>query len=514
MTQHIESIVKVEQLHAGYVLNETITQHPGLTQGRVLTPDDIEKLKNTPGLTEISVFAIDKTSQLERRIAQTQAKDTSASSSETKSQVNRLSDQVRSSALFDAQFNAQLKEHLEKRKTSLRGFNYEEELEKYRQRHMEKFSQELKYVQAQTRQASLQAIEHIARTKVDFDRIRQLEGLGKEELFQVFDRYALYIDLFTRAALTEKKIYTTYVENIVMDIIEDVGYKLARGLLALALQDDDKHKFMVSHTLQVLIISVITAIELTNIINEKALVLSGEDINTFLAISKKTFTIDELIDLGVCAVLHDIDIIKSFPDLSRDHKFNLREEAKIDLHPSNGFHIAKLMNLEFDIQRAIFQHHERFDGSGFPNGAPPRMFTKFTPVLMFAEYYVEKSTRNPFIDESLVPRKVIVELLTHHRDKFDGDVIYAYLRAASLFPIGSWVKLSNGNIAIVSEVNHRKLDAPIVVQLFDEHMAPLNCEELNLADSEVTIVHPISLQTIKQLHQGDLHCLLSSDKSK
>lgn len=517
MGQHIESIIRIDQLHPGYVLNQPIPGYPGLTQGRVLTPQDITALKNIPGLEEISVFVIDKTQSLEKRLAQ--SKPPSPENEQIHSVTTtvlhpRLDLQTQKNALFDAQANALLKQNLEQRKTTLRGINYEEELEKYRQKHLEKFSHELKYVQAQTRQASLQAIEHYARTKADFDRIRQLEGLGQGEMNQIMDRYLVYIDLFIRAVLTDKKIYTTYVESIVLDMIEDIGYRLARSLLAVNIQQQDKWRYMILHTMQVLITSLVTAIELTNIINEKAQSLTGEDINTFLSISKKTFTIEELVNLGIAAILHDIDIIKSFPELSAEHSFSLREEARIDLHPSNGFHIAQSLNLDFDVQRSLFQHHERFDGSGFPNGAPPRLFTKYTPILMFAEHYVEQSTHNPFVDESMVPRKVIINLLSHQRQKFDGDVIYAYLRAASLFPVGSWIKLSNGNTAVVSEVNHHKLDLPVVIEVFNEHMSPLECHSLDLSQSDITIVHPVSLHTIQQLDKSSLENLLHSFSAK
>ncbi len=506
MAQHIESTLTTDKLKAGYVLNQEIPSIPGLKPGRVLTPDDVEQLKSASHIEEISVFIINKNPD-----APPERPSGSASSgSIPKSRPERMSDTDRGRSLYDPSMNQKLVENLEKRKTHIRGVDYENEVEKYRQKNLDKFSQELKYVQSQTRQASLLAIEHYARTKTDFERIKSLEGLNQQEMIQVFDKYALYVDLFQKAVLTEKKVYTTYVESIVLDMLEDIGYNLSRGLFALALQAEAKYSFMVSHTLMVLITSLVTAIELTNIINEKTMSLTEEDINTFLAISKKSYTLEHLINLGVAALLHDIDIIKQFPDLQSNHKFSLREEARIDLHPSNGFHLAKMLNLDFDIQRSIFQHHERFDESGYPNGAPPRLFTKYTPLIMFAEYYVEVTTENPFVEQCLLPRKAIVDLLSHQRSKFDGDVVYAYLRAASLFPVGSWLKLSNGNIAVVSEVNHHKLDLPRVLQVFDQAMKAIEPAEIDLsAHPEITIIHPISLRTIQELHKGSVKDLLT-----
>ena len=512
MSVHTGVSLRGEQLRQGYVLNQDLVEL-GLFQGRVLTADDIVRINALSSKIEVNVLIIRKTKDtVSERIQKTSAE--SKEQPKTSKPVRQdlkpktLSEKKRAASLFDSNANHQIKQNLEKKKQIFRGVNYDEEVEHYRREHIEKFGEELKYVQGLTKQASIEAIDHYAKTRVDFDKISQAGGGKVRELMELLDRYEMNVTLFLKAVLTEKKVYTGYVEDIVFDIIKDMGYKLSRELFSLSVRESHNANFLVSHTVLVLMTALITAIELTKMINDKMATLQEDNINVFLSISKKSFSIEELINLGIAAIMHDIGFLKQFPGLKADHHFSLQEESKIDLHPSEGFHIAKMTNLDFDVQRAIFQHHERFDGSGYPNGTQPRLFSKYTPILMFAEYYVENTTQNPFVEEAYLPRQVVVDILAHRRNQFDGDVIYAFLRAASLFPVGSWVRLNNGQIGIVAGVNPKKLDSPVVKAVFDKNFKKIDCEDINLLESQLTIVRPVSLETIRRFAPDPVSCVV------
>jgi len=277
-----------------------------------------------------------------------------------------------------------------------------------------------------------------------------------------------------------------------MDVIHDVGYKLQIALFSAVSRSYFYFDFLTSHSLQVLLVALITAIEMTAIINEKVKNFTEADINTFLAISKKTYTIEELVNLGIAALLHDISLKKQIPDLKHSTELDIHQESMIDLHPSNSFHICKELNIDFDVQRAVYQHHERFDGSGYPSGLLPRFFTKYTSVIMFAEHYVEETTKNPFIRDPLHPRQSLVNILSNHRHRFDGDVVYAFVRAASLFPIGSWVQLNNGDIGVVVGFEETKMAKPRVKVFLDKSMKRIEAFEIDLATEEVSISKPVN----------------------
>jgi hypothetical protein len=128
-----------------------------------------------------------------------------------------------------------------------------------------------------------------------------------------------------------------------------------------------------------MIVSLITAIELTKMIKEKSDQLAASDSTPSSRSARSSFSLEDLVNLGVAALLHDIEIKNKFPHLHFDDKHGYEWDSIVDLHPSNGFHICKKLNIDFDVQRAVYQHHERFDGSGFPNGLFPRFFAKYTP---------------------------------------------------------------------------------------------------------------------------------------
>ncbi len=82
--------------------------------------------------------------------------------------------------------------------------------------------------------------------------------------------------------------------------------------------------------------------------------------------------------------------------------------------------------------------------------------------------------------------------------KFDGDVVYAFLYAASLFPVGSWVMLSDDRIGLVIDVNRSDLAKPIVKVLFDRNFGQIDPDLVDLSRSNLSIAKPVDSRLIQQ----------------
>jgi HD-GYP domain-containing protein (c-di-GMP phosphodiesterase class II) len=504
--------VPIAELREGMVLNQDLTHSVGLRQGRVLTTKDIGRIRELRPVSILQVVIsqslraqmnIRESDEGARILGNEQGK-AALKSLQIEHYREVLGETDTRKAMEDKTLDTTLRGIVEKKKSVIRGEENITAFQSYKNANIDKFINSVKSVQMTAPKDTINIIEHYAQSHADMQSLAGIDALDTKTIVNRSGTYELSTSLFMDTVLNKKSVYTSFVDNLVVDFLADMGYELARGMLAFLSRGDSPHAFLSSHSLQVMIISLVTAIELTRMINKKSEALESNDLATFLSISKKTFTLEELVNLGIAALLHDIEFRKQVPDLKVDSVFSMQQQSIIDLHTSNGYHIAKMLNIDFEVQRAVFQHHERFDGSGYPSGLHPRFFTKYTPILIFAEYYTEMVTKNPFLNTVLSPRDAVVRLLSSERVKFDGDITYAFLKAVSLYPVGGWVLLSDGRIGLVRSVNSDKLDRPTVGIYFNQSFNRIEHEEVNLSKCPIEIVKPLSWDIVRDAVKGPM----------
>jgi HD-GYP domain-containing protein (c-di-GMP phosphodiesterase class II) len=108
------------------------------------------------------------------------------------------------------------------------------------------------------------------------------------------------------------------------------------------------------------------------------------------------------------------------------------------------------------------QVHEQIDGTGYPRGIPLERIHPQSRVLNLADAYL--SLTEPLAGRpSIVPYDAMA-LLLHHVSlgRFDATVMRGLLQSVSLFPLGSWVELSDLTPARVLRSTHEHYDRPIV----------------------------------------------------
>ncbi|NPV01630.1 MAG: HD domain-containing protein [Brevinematales bacterium] len=504
--------VPIAELREGMVLNQDLTHTVGLRQGRVLTTIDIKRIRELRPVPILQVVIshtlrsqmnIQVSDDESRRLGNEQGK-AALKSIQIEHYREVLGETDTRKALEDKTLDVTLRSLVEKKKSVIRGEENITAYQAYKNANIDKYINSVKTAQTTAPKDTINIIEHYAQSHADMESLSSVDALDTKKIVVRSDSYEVDTEHFLDAVLNKKSVHTAFVENLVVDFLADMGYELARGMLVFLSRNESKRAFISSHSLQVMIISLVTAIELTRMINKKSECLDSGDLSTFLSISKKTFTLEELVNLGIAALLHDVEFRKQVPDLKADSVFSMQQQSIIDLHTSNGYHIAKMLNIDFEVQRAVFQHHERYDGSGYPSGLHPRFFTKYTPILIFAEHYTESVTKNPFFDRVLSPRDTVVRLLSAERAKFDGDITYAFLKAASLFPVGGWVLLSDNRIGLVRAVNSEKLDKPTVGVYFDQTFNKISPEEINLSKSAIEIVKPLSWDIVRNAVKGPI----------
>lgn len=184
--------------------------------------------------------------------------------------------------------------------------------------------------------------------------------------------------------------------------------------------------------------------------------------------------------LGVGAMLHDIGR-KEVPNkiLMKTEPLTPAERNFYELHPTYGVEMAKHMKLSATALAIIGEHHELFDGTGYPNKLKGEAIHLLSRIVVIANHYDELC--NPVsMTDAFTPHEALSLMFAKLRGKFDPNLLSAFIRCLGVYPPGTIVQLSNGLIGMVSTVNTARPMKPIVV-IYD---AEVPKEEAMLLDMD------------------------------
>jgi len=169
------------------------------------------------------------------------------------------------------------------------------------------------------------------------------------------------------------------------------------------------------------------------------------------------------------ALLHDIGMLRLSKGIT-EKKGGL-SEAELEQIKSHPLHTSKIVTKELfgpqEVNLIALQHHERWDGQGYPDhllGEAIDIGARIVSVADAFEAMVsKKSYRN-----SMVGYQAIKNLLADNSRRFDPAVIKAFTKIMGIYPIGSIVRLNNGSVARITSVHIEAPLRPVVQMLMDE----------------------------------------------
>lgn len=170
--------------------------------------------------------------------------------------------------------------------------------------------------------------------------------------------------------------------------------------------------------------------------------------------------------LGEAALFHDIGKLKVPESVLRNDKRNRHEEDFFRLHTTYGREIARgLGSLPAPVCDVIEFHHERMDGKGYPKGLSGQHVPLLARLVGITNHY--DNLCNPLsLDAAMTPAEALTHMFRNESEAWDKAMLQAFIRLLGVYPPGSLVQLSNGNIALVVAVNHADLLRPSVM-VFD-----------------------------------------------
>lgn len=181
----------------------------------------------------------------------------------------------------------------------------------------------------------------------------------------------------------------------------------------------------------------------------------------------------KLIELGISALLHEIGMLK-LPDNLYNFKRQLSDVEKkaLTTHTILGYRLLKEFPLSMDILQGVLQHHERCDGSGYPQQLTADKITDYAKIISVVCAYDAQISDRPH-SSSRDGYHSMTEMLKGRGTLFDETALRTLLFSISLFPLGSHVVLENGSIGVVVHTNKSNPKYPHVKLLVDAEKNPL-----------------------------------------
>ena len=200
----------------------------------------------------------------------------------------------------------------------------------------------------------------------------------------------------------------------------------------------------------------------------------------------------ELRLLGFCAMAHDIGMTEYSSLYNREDRLRDEDFSEMTLHAEAGAaKLDRIVDLDYKIKerarRIILQTHERADGSGYPDHASDEELDPLAQLISIADAY-EAMTHPRAWRGAMEPPDAIKDLIAREGRGFNAGAVKLLISVVSLFPPGSVVELSTGEIARVLKVNRGSLTRPLVQIELDPDFNAAPPRPLDLARHQLTAI--------------------------
>jgi HD-GYP domain-containing protein (c-di-GMP phosphodiesterase class II) len=191
---------------------------------------------------------------------------------------------------------------------------------------------------------------------------------------------------------------------------------------------------------------------------------------------------ERLSKLGLGLLLHDIGkLVVPTEVLNKPTQLSPDEWVLMRSHPEAGVSLLPASSTSPVIRAIIRSHHERWDGSGYPDGTPGPRLHQFARLAAVADVFDAITNERPY--RPAAPAHVGVRVIDDGRGTaFDPEVVDAFRRCVFPWPVGTEVELADGRIGVVSRVEPSDPDRPLV-----RVRAGASIDELQLEEPPVGI---------------------------
>ncbi len=167
--------------------------------------------------------------------------------------------------------------------------------------------------------------------------------------------------------------------------------------------------------------------------------------------------------IGIGALFHDIGLNEVPAKILRNPGTLTKAEREFrEMHCQYGLDIGKRAGLPQTVLNIIHQHHEHFDGSGYPRKLKGEAIDPLARLVALANAY--DNLCNPVnIAQAQTPHEALSLMFSKHRALFDPKLLQVFIRFMGVYPPGTVVGLSNDVIGLVVKVNTARALKPTLI---------------------------------------------------
>ena len=315
-------------------------------------------------------------------------------------------------------------------------------------------AEETQKTDALLQQAALKESKAEARVSLDkeMDRARQIHAKARTAVVSMF-----------KEARMGHAIEVAGVATLVDDINQSVA-RNPGALISLArLKNKDDYTYLHSVAVCALMIGL-----------GRTLGLAGEVLKS----------------AGMAGLLHDVGKMM-IPDevLNKPGRLTDEEFVVIKSHPVKGWDILKASQGVDEIALDVcLHHHERVDGTGYPDKLPGSDLTLFARMGAVCDVY-DAITSDRSYKNAWAPGEAIRKMAEWKDGHFDDTIFQAFVKTVGIYPTGSLIKLRSGRLGVVTDQSEKSLLVPKVKVFFStKSNAHIQPEIVNLALAQDSIV--------------------------
>ena len=167
--------------------------------------------------------------------------------------------------------------------------------------------------------------------------------------------------------------------------------------------------------------------------------------------------------IGMGAIFHDVGLNEIPTTILNNPGLLTKAEREFrEMHCHYGVEIGRKAALPAPVLRIIQQHHELFDGSGYPQKLKGEAIDPLARVVSLINAY-DNLCNPPNIAHALTPHEALSSMFAQQRNRFDPRFLQAFIRFMGVYPPGSVVGLSNDALGLVIRVNASRPLRPSII---------------------------------------------------
>ncbi|HWF61582.1 MAG TPA: HD domain-containing phosphohydrolase [Nitrospira sp.] len=163
---------------------------------------------------------------------------------------------------------------------------------------------------------------------------------------------------------------------------------------------------------------------------------------------------EELHQLALAGFVHDIGLFAVPKSLiTKAGRLTQEERGLIERHPELGYQVVEKCGPAYHwLAQLTRQTHERFNGQGYPNRLAGREVSEMARIVGVVDVFDALVSDRPYRSR-LFPHEAVKELLVVERRTFPREILKALVEQFSVYPLGTTVRLTTGEVGTVAKVN-------------------------------------------------------------